>query len=215
MEVNSIGYGAGQKNFEGFSNVLKLIQGKNTERYIHDSVKILETNVDDVSGEVLGNMIEKIMNNGAKDVTVSSAITKQGRPTHLVTIICDSNSMNTLVELLISETGTLGVRVRTSERITIPRSIKNISIEMENKTFKKFFDVKLSLRQNKRVSVYFRTLVHELFHFAFHIILLVYGKRVTTKTEHDFIERVEDSIITNLHILKFDKRNKEKVRIDE
>jgi len=115
MEVNCIGYGAGQKNFEEFSNVLKLIRGKKTEKYIHDSVKILETNVDDVSGEVLGNMIEKIMNNGAKDVTVSSAITKKGRPTHLVTIICDSNSMNTLVELLISETGTLGVRVRTSE----------------------------------------------------------------------------------------------------
>ena len=135
MEVSSIGYGAGQKNFDGFSNVLKLIRGKKAENYIHDSVKILETNVDDVSGEVLGNMIEKIMSNGAKDVTVSSAITKKGRPTHLVTVICDSDSMNVLTKLLISETGTLGIRIRTSERVTISRSIKNTSIEIQNKKF--------------------------------------------------------------------------------
>ncbi|MDC0173945.1 DUF111 family protein, partial [Nitrosopumilus sp.] len=51
MNISSIGYGAGQKNFELFSNVLKIVQG-NQEKMEMDSVKILETNVDDVSGEI-------------------------------------------------------------------------------------------------------------------------------------------------------------------
>jgi len=77
MKIQSIGYGAGQKDFEGFSNVLKIVRGVASTKLQLDTVKILETNVDDVSGEVLGNMIEKIMAHGAKDVTISSAITKK------------------------------------------------------------------------------------------------------------------------------------------
>src|SRR3990172_2754990 len=128
MKVNSIGYGAGKKNFDGFSNVLKIIQGEKTKDFQQDVVQVLETNVDDVSGEVLGNLIEKIMAYGAKDVTITSAITKKGRPTNLVSVICDSESMNAILELLVSETGTLGVRVRTSERYTVPRTIEKIPI---------------------------------------------------------------------------------------
>ncbi len=135
LQVDGIGYGAGCKNFENFSNVLKIVTGKKSTGYIHDSVQILETNLDDVSGEVLGNTIEKIMNSGAKDVTVTSAITKKGRPTHLVSVICDSSKMNDLLELLFSETGTLGIRIRTSDRVTLTRTIKSTSIVIENKNF--------------------------------------------------------------------------------
>ncbi|MFB5611037.1 MAG: nickel pincer cofactor biosynthesis protein LarC [Nitrosopumilaceae archaeon] len=135
IKIKSIGYGAGNKDFEEFSNVLKIVQGEKIHNLIQDSVKVLETNVDDVSGEVLGNLIETIMSNGAKDVTISSAITKKGRPTHLVSVICDSNSVNSLMELLIKETGTLGVRIRTSERFTVPRTTKSIPISIQGKNF--------------------------------------------------------------------------------
>lgn len=135
MKVKSIGYGAGKKNFDGFSNVLKIIQGEKTKDFQHDMVQVLETNVDDVSGEVLGNLIEKIMAYGAKDVTITSAITKKGRPTNLVSVICDSESMNAILELLVSETGTLGVRVRTSERYTVPRTVEKISITIQGSNF--------------------------------------------------------------------------------
>jgi len=136
MKIKSIGYGAGKKNFDGFSNVLKVVFGEKTKDFQHDVVQVLETNVDDVSGEILGNMIEKIMNCGAKDVTISSAITKKGRPTNLVSVICDSYSMNEIIDLLVSETGTLGVRVRTSERFTVPRTIEKISITIQDSNFK-------------------------------------------------------------------------------
>ena len=135
MNVKSIGYGAGQKNFDGFSNVLKIIHGEKTRNLLHDTVQVLETNVDDVSGELLGNLIEKIMVNGAKDVTISSAITKKGRPTNLVSVICDSEVMHTILELLILETGTLGVRIRTSERYIVPRTVEKIPITILDTNF--------------------------------------------------------------------------------
>ena len=135
MKIQSVGYGAGQKDFEEFSNVLKVVRGIASTKLQLDTVKILETNVDDVSGEVLGNMIEKIMAHGAKDVTISSAITKKGRPTNLVSVICDSDTMNSIVELLITETGTLGVRIRTSERYIVPRDVKTVSVNIQGQSF--------------------------------------------------------------------------------
>jgi hypothetical protein len=135
MKIQSIGYGAGQKDFEGFSNVLKIVRGVASTKLQLDTVKILETNVDDVSGEVLGNMIEKIMAYGAKDVTISSAITKKGRPTNLVSVICDSDTMNSIMDLLVTETGTLGVRVRTSERYIVPRAVKTLSVNIQGQSF--------------------------------------------------------------------------------
>ena len=135
MKIQSIGYGAGQKDFEGFSNVLKIVRGVASTKLQLDTVKILETNVDDVSGEVLGNMIEKIMAHGAKDVTISSAITKKGRPTNLVSVICDSDTMDSIMDLLVTETGTLGVRVRTSERYIVPRAVKTLSVNIQGQSF--------------------------------------------------------------------------------
>jgi len=142
MKIQSIGYGAGQKDFEGFSNVLKIVRGIASTKLQLDTVKILETNVDDVSGEVLGNMIEKIMAHGAKDVTISSAITKKGRPTNLVSVICDSGTMNSIMDLLVTETGTLGVRVRTSERYIVPRAVKTLSVNIQGQSF----DVRYKIR---------------------------------------------------------------------
>ena len=135
MRVKSIGYGAGKKNFEGFANVLKIVRGEKTDQFKQDSVQILETNVDDVSGEVLGHLIDKIMSSGAKDITVSPAITKKGRPTHLVSIICDTESINGILNTLVSETGTLGVRIRNSSRYVVPRVIVTVPVVIHGKNF--------------------------------------------------------------------------------
>ncbi len=135
IKINSVGYGAGSKDFGEFANVLKIVNGKTKMNLVKDTVQILETNVDDVSGEVLGNMIEKIMSNGAKDVTITSGITKKGRPTQLISVICDSESMNSILELLVAETKTLGVRIRNSERYVVPRSIEQDTVEIDGHKF--------------------------------------------------------------------------------
>ena len=135
MSIDSVGYGSGTKDFDTFSNVLKLIQGKSNETLTKDTVQILETNLDDVSGEVIANTIEKLMENGAKDVSVSHAITKKGRPSQLVSVICDSNNTNSLLKILISETRTLGVRIRNSQRYVVPRKILESVVTLENQNF--------------------------------------------------------------------------------
>ncbi|MDC0204977.1 nickel pincer cofactor biosynthesis protein LarC [Nitrosopumilus sp.] len=134
MNVSSIGYGAGQKDFDTFSNVLKIIQGKENNSEM-DSVKILETNIDDISGEILGHLIEKIMEQGAKDVSIYPGITKKGRPTNLVCVICDDTKIDVIVDTLISETGTLGIRISNSNRLIVPRTNHSFSLTFEGKAF--------------------------------------------------------------------------------
>ncbi len=134
MRIESIGYGAGQKNFESFSNVLKILKGSE-DNFDIDSVKILETNVDDVSGEILGNLIEKIMDKGAKDVSIFHGITKKGRPTNLVSVICDDEKVDEIVDTLVLETGTLGIRISESNRFVVPRTIHEISLTLNGKEY--------------------------------------------------------------------------------
>jgi len=134
MKIDSIGYGAGQKDFETFSNVLKIVRGSENNFEI-DSVKILETNVDDVSGEILGNLIEKIMEKGAKDVSIYHGITKKGRPTNLVSVICSDENVEEIVDTLILETGTLGIRISESNRFIVPRTIHTVSLTLNGTSF--------------------------------------------------------------------------------
>ena len=134
MNITAIGYGAGQKDFDAFSNVLKIIQGSENNSG-KDLVKILETNIDDVSGEILGHLIEKIMDQGAKDVSIYPGITKKGRPTNLVCVICDESIVNIIIDILVLETGTLGIRISDSNRIIVPRTNHSFSLTFDDKSF--------------------------------------------------------------------------------
>jgi len=134
MKVDSIGYGAGQKDFETFSNVLKIIRGSENNFKI-DSVKILETNVDDVSGEILGNLIEKIIKKGAHDISIYHGITKKGRPTNLVSVICTDENIEKIIDTLVLETGTLGIRISDSNRFIVPRSLHSVSLLLNDQSF--------------------------------------------------------------------------------
>ena len=134
LRVTSVGYGAGQKDFDDFSNVLKMVRGIKSN-FDTDSVKILETNVDDVSGEVLGNLVEKIMGQGARDVSIYPGITKKGRPTSLVSVICDDSDVESIADTLVMETGTLGIRISESTRLVVPRSVHTVTLSISNTTF--------------------------------------------------------------------------------
>ncbi|MDH3677666.1 MAG: nickel pincer cofactor biosynthesis protein LarC [Nitrosopumilus sp.] len=135
IKIDSIGYGAGNNNFNNFSNVLKIVRGIKKNNFESDSVIVLETNVDDVSGEILGNLIEKLMVDGAKDASICHGITKKGRPTNLVSVICDNNTLDKITETLITETGTLGIRKTFSNRIIVPRINHEIKLELEGEDF--------------------------------------------------------------------------------
>jgi uncharacterized protein (DUF111 family) len=89
----------------------------------------VETNIDDVSGELVGNLVEQLAE-VAKDVTVISGTTKKSRPTYLIRIISENTQLNSVLELLFDESGTLGARVQEVERIVLPRSILTTTVNI-------------------------------------------------------------------------------------
>ncbi len=127
-----IGYGAGIKKFEGFPNVVRVVIGTSGTVYetTKDIVYVVETNIDDASGELVGNVIEQL-SDIAKDVTVISGTTKKNRPTYLIKIISESTQLNNVLELLFNESGTLGARVQEVERIVLPRDIVTMSVNID------------------------------------------------------------------------------------
>ena len=94
-----------------------------------DTVYVVETNIDDVSGELVGNLVEQLAE-VAKDVTVISGTTKKGRPTYLIRVISENARLNSVLDLLFDESGTLGARVQEVERIVLPRGIMMMSVDI-------------------------------------------------------------------------------------
>jgi pyridinium-3,5-bisthiocarboxylic acid mononucleotide nickel chelatase len=126
-----IGYGAGTKKFEGFLNVVRLVIGTSgiiTET-TKDTVCVVETNIDDASGELVGNLVERLAE-VAKDVTVISGTTKKSRPTYLIRIISENMQLNSVLEVLFNESGTLAARVQEVERFVLPRSILTVPVDI-------------------------------------------------------------------------------------
>ena len=118
-----IGNGAGQKDGKNVANILRLVVGQSNSNVDHTSETVyeIETNVDDATGETIGSMIETLYASGAKDVTVLQGISKKNRPSFIIKVLSDITSRDSLVKLLLNETGSLGCRVHEIDRITFPR----------------------------------------------------------------------------------------------
>jgi len=136
ISPEQIGYGAGTKEFEGFANVVRVLVGTShvgTET-TKDSVCMIETNIDDASGELVGNLVERL-SEIARDVTVIPCITKKNRPAYLIRIISENAHLNNVLEVLFSESGTLGARVQEVERYILPRTMLTVPVDVKGTTF--------------------------------------------------------------------------------
>jgi uncharacterized protein (TIGR00299 family) protein len=145
-----IGYGAGTKKFTEFANVVRLIIGTSSTfaETIKDSIYVVETNIDDISGELIGNLIEQLTD-VSKDVTVIPAITKKNRPAYLIRIITHYTQLNNVLETLFNESGTLGARVQEVERFVLQRTVLTFPINIKDNIFN--VRVKIAKDPNGRV----------------------------------------------------------------
>ncbi len=134
MRPFAVGYGGGTGELPEIPNLLRLVLGESLPelRFYRDQVIILETNVDDVSGETLGYLINRLMQTGAKDVTILPTVTKKNRPGHLISVIAPPEKEETLTHLLLAETGSLGVRVFRSDRHLLAREMQDVRIKVDN-----------------------------------------------------------------------------------
>jgi uncharacterized protein (TIGR00299 family) protein len=123
MKLRKLGYGAGQKNPEGFSNVVSIWQGGSENNVVSDDVILIESNIDDNSGEIFGFTTEKLLNNGALDVWTTPIFMKKNRPAYKISILCDPSKLSSLAEILMHETSTFGLRVSELKRYKSKREI--------------------------------------------------------------------------------------------
>ncbi|MFZ2411175.1 MAG: nickel pincer cofactor biosynthesis protein LarC [Candidatus Methanoperedens sp.] len=135
MKTERIGYGAGSGD-GAVPNVLRIISGEIDEALISDRIEMLETNVDDVTGVVLGNLIDELLMAGALDVAVIPATMKKGRSGNIVQVIAKPGDSDRLARKIIEETGSLGVRIiPIKHRLIAQREMGKINVTINNRTF--------------------------------------------------------------------------------
>jgi uncharacterized protein (TIGR00299 family) protein len=133
----NIGNGGGQKEGKEVANIIRVVIAESNLKidYTCESVYELETNVDDVTGEMIGNMIDVLYQNNAKDVTVLQGLSKKNRPSFVIRVLADKRHKDSLIELLLKETGSLGCRVNEVNRVTTSRSFITMPITVEGEKF--------------------------------------------------------------------------------
>ncbi|MGA8564961.1 MAG: nickel pincer cofactor biosynthesis protein LarC, partial [Nitrososphaeraceae archaeon] len=120
----NIGYGVGVRVEKGIPNVLRITMGNqpiSTSQNL-ESVYEIETNVDDLNGESIGNLIEILYKKGATDVVILQGITKKNRPVFVIKVISDNVKLQSIIDTLFIESGSLGIRIRETNRSTVVRS---------------------------------------------------------------------------------------------
>lgn len=111
-------------------------------RFEKDTITLLETNVDDTTGEVLGRAVERLIGEGAYDATLTNYTGKKGRIGQTVRVVCSEQDVEKFAELLVEETGTLGVKVLKCTRLIVPR--KQISFPLVIKNYQWKVNAKIS-----------------------------------------------------------------------
>lgn len=121
MKIERIGYGAGQRDLPDQPNVLRLYLGQTSEAVATDQVCLLETNLDDLSGELIGYCIACLWDAGALDVYTTAIQMKKHRPGVMLSVLCSAADANKMEAILFRETTTLGVRRSAVSRSKLQR----------------------------------------------------------------------------------------------
>ena len=154
MTIHKSGYGAGTRDLEMQPNLLRICIGEklsstntkhghdhlvnstedtsekdNSILGFNDSIEIIETNIDDMSPEISGYVMEKLFENGALDVFFIPILMKKGRPALQINVLCPSNLRDKLIEVLLSETTTFGVRFYAVNRAILNRDSVEINTQ--------------------------------------------------------------------------------------
>jgi uncharacterized protein (TIGR00299 family) protein len=139
--IRAVGYGAGSRNPAGKPNVLRSMLVATAEEATGDRVDILETNVDDVTGEALAYTLGRLMEEGARDASAIPLVMKKGRSGHLVRVVCRPDATDSLVGVMARELGTLGIRcIPMVHRSVAERTVEAVTVTIRGREW--MIDVK-------------------------------------------------------------------------
>jgi uncharacterized protein (TIGR00299 family) protein len=126
MRVVSQGFGAGDKDFPNQANVLRALIGERSGVSESVTVSMIEANIDDSTPQVLGYAMERLLTEGALDVTLSPLFMKKNRPATLLSVMSAPDRAEHLAAIVFAETSTLGMRIYQAERRVLARTIAEV-----------------------------------------------------------------------------------------
>ncbi len=118
MKIEKIGYGLGNHDLD-IPNILRLTIGNKNAKFEHDTVQMIETNIDDMNPQFYEHLMDTLFANGAKDVFLTSVIMKKNRPGVVLNVLADPNTTDLLSEIIFNQTTTLGVRISNIKKRNI------------------------------------------------------------------------------------------------
>ena len=123
LKVEKVGYGAGNKQFPTWPNVVRIWIGEETDAVRDDGMVLLETNIDDMNPQIYGYLMERLFTEKAADVWFTPIQMKKNRPAIMLSVLALSSLEAKLSEIIMKETSTLGIRSRTVSRHMAHREI--------------------------------------------------------------------------------------------
>ena len=150
LKLEVSGYGAGTREYEKFPNALRILIGELQASEAHarsEILSLIETNIDDVSPQVLGHFMELALDAGALDCWFTPIQMKKNRPATLVSVLANVANERRFLDLLYRETSTIGIRVQRVARHALEREIDNVSTEYGE------IGVKIASRNGKVLNV--------------------------------------------------------------
>ncbi|MDI6782799.1 MAG: nickel pincer cofactor biosynthesis protein LarC [bacterium] len=154
MEIQSIGYGAGDQDIPELPNLLRLSIGEKSEpkkseirdSFEEESITVIETNIDDLNPQIYGYLMEKLFSAGALDVYYTPIQMKKNRPGILLTLLTSATNVDRLTEIIFTETTTFGIRIYPAKRQTLDR--ESVTVQTKYGSIR----VKVGKRNGKIVS---------------------------------------------------------------
>ena len=121
MSIAKVGYGVGRHPEDHPPNLLRVVLGQTTVEVVKEKLLMVETSIDDMNPELYGYLMEQLLNAGGLDVNLLPAQMKKNRPGQLLRVLVPEGLRETVLQILFSETTTLGVRIQEVERYSLPR----------------------------------------------------------------------------------------------
>ena len=130
MRISASGYGAGDRDFPGRANLLRVLIGTAEEAdSAPERVWVLEASIDDMTPEMAGFAMERLLESGALDVTLTPVYMKKNRPGFTLTVLAAPRDRARLGELILAETSTIGIRESAASRRTLPRTWEKVETQ--------------------------------------------------------------------------------------
>lgn len=129
MRVDTVGFGAGTKDFKGHANLLRVMVGEASTATEAGTVSVLEANIDDASPQILGYAMDRLFDAGALDVTIQPLLMKKNRQGSLLRVVARPEDQEKLAQIVLAETTTLGLRLYAAERRVLERHFVPVKTE--------------------------------------------------------------------------------------